>query len=52
VAHLRANAVMVKDHTAFKVDWMLSGGSDNASLSPDGILYPMEETIKEKLVVI
>ncbi len=52
VSQLKANAIMVNDHTAFRVDWMPFGGSENAGIGQGGIPYSMEDMIKEKLVVI
>jgi len=52
VSQLKANAVMVNDHTAFRVDWMPFGGSENAGLGLGGIPYSMEDMTKEKLVIV
>ena len=52
VSQLKANAIMVNDHTAFRVDWMPFGGSENAGIGQGGIPYSMEDMTKEKLVVI
>ena len=52
VKRLSATAVMVNDHTAFRVDWMPFGGANASGLGMGGIPYSMEEMSKEKLMVI
>ena len=52
VKKLNATAVMVNDHTAFRVDWMPFGGRDASGLGMGGIPYTMQEMTREKLVVI
>jgi acyl-CoA reductase-like NAD-dependent aldehyde dehydrogenase len=52
VKRLNATAVMVNDHTAFRVDWMPFGGAKASGLGLGGIPYSMEEMSKEKLMVI
>ncbi|MEO6719373.1 MAG: aldehyde dehydrogenase family protein [Ferruginibacter sp.] len=52
VKKLNATAVMVNDHTAFRVDWMPFGGRDASGLGMGGIPYTMNEMTREKLVVI
>lgn len=52
VKHLNATAVMVNDHTAFRVDWMPFGGARASGLGLGGIPYSMEEMSKDKLMVI
>lgn len=49
---LQAAAVMVNDHTAFRVDWMPFGGRKSSGLGIGGILPAMEEMTEEKLIVI
>jgi acyl-CoA reductase-like NAD-dependent aldehyde dehydrogenase len=49
---LRANAVMVNDHTAFRVDWMPFGGFRDSGLGLGGIPYTIAEMQVEKLTVI
>lgn len=49
---LNAAAVMINDHTAFRVDWMPFGGRDASGLGVGGIKYSMEEMSREKLTVI
>jgi len=52
VKRLHAKAVMVNDHTAFRVDWMPFGGAKESGLGVGGILPAMEEMTEEKLMVI
>lgn len=52
VRRLNATAVMVNDHTAFRVDWMPFGGAKASGLGLGGIPYSMEEMSKDKLIVI
>ena len=49
---LRATAVMVNDHTAFRVDWMPFSGRLQSGKSTGGIPYSMRELTQEKLFVI
>ena len=52
VNRLNGTAVMVNDHTAFRVDWMPFGGARASGLGLGGIDYSMEEMTNEKLMVI
>jgi acyl-CoA reductase-like NAD-dependent aldehyde dehydrogenase len=52
VMQLNATAVMVNDHTAFRVDWMPFGGRDSSGIGMGGIQYSMHEMSREKLMVI
>ena len=52
VSRLNANAVIVNDHTAFRVDWMPFGGRDSSGIGMGGIQYSMHEMTREKLMVI
>ena len=52
VRRLNGTAVMVNDHTAFRVDWMPFGGAKASGLGLGGIPYSMEEMSKDKLMVI
>ena len=52
VQKLNATAVMVNDHTAFRVDWMPFGGRDASGEGMGGIPYTMHEMNREKLMVI
>ena len=49
---LKAKAVMINDHTAFRVDWMPFGGADQSGIGVGGIPYTMQEMSREKLIVI
>jgi len=49
---LNATAVMVNDHTAFRVDWMPFGGRDTSGIGMGGIQYSMHEMTREKMTVI
>jgi acyl-CoA reductase-like NAD-dependent aldehyde dehydrogenase len=52
VQKLNATAVMVNDHTAFRVDWMPFGGRDASGEGLGGIPYSMHEMTREKLMVV
>jgi len=52
VNRFKADAVMVNEHPAFRVDWMPFGGSEHSGLGKGGIPYSMDDMTKEKLVVI
>jgi len=52
VKKLNATAVMVNDHTAFRVDWMPFGGRDTSGIGMGGIQYSMHEMTREKMMVI
>jgi acyl-CoA reductase-like NAD-dependent aldehyde dehydrogenase len=52
VSSLNATAVMVNDHTAFRVDWMPFGGRDASGIGMGGIQYSMHEMTREKMMVI
>ena len=52
VKKLDAAAVMVNDHTAFRVDWMPFAGRRTSGLGTGGIPYTMEDMTQDKLVVI
>ena len=49
---LNATAVMVNDHTAFRVDWMPFGGRDASGIGMGGIPYSMHEMTRDKMTVI
>ncbi len=49
---LNATAVMVNDHTAFRVDWMPFGGRDASGIGMGGIPYSMHEMTRDKMIVI
>ncbi|NOX42120.1 MAG: aldehyde dehydrogenase family protein [Gammaproteobacteria bacterium] len=52
ISRLNASAVMVNDHTAFRVDWMPFGGRDSSGIGMGGIQYSMHEMTREKMFVI
>ena len=52
VNKLNATAVMVNDHTAFRVDWMPFGGRDSSGIGMGGIPYSMDEMTRKKMMVI
>lgn len=52
VNKLNATAVMVNDHTAFRVDWMPFGGRGESGIGIGGIPYSIHEMTAQKLVVI
>lgn len=52
VKRLNAAAVMVNDHTAFRVDWMPFRGAKESGIGTGGIPYSIEEMTQEKLMVI
>jgi len=49
---INASAVIINDHTAFRVDWMPFGGRDTSGIGVGGIPYSMHEMTREKLIVI
>jgi len=49
---LNASAVMVNDHTAFRVDWMPFAGLKHSGMGIGGINYTMHEMQVEKMMVI
>ncbi|NQY27412.1 MAG: aldehyde dehydrogenase family protein [Piscirickettsiaceae bacterium] len=49
---LAASAVMVNEHTAFRVDWMPFAGLRHSGLGTGGIPYTMEDMQVEKMIVI
>ncbi len=48
---LKALAVMINDHTAFRVDWMPFGGTKRSGLGVGGIGHTMKDMTLEKLLV-
>ena len=52
VRNLQATAVMVNDHTAFRVDWMPFGGRMESGLGMGGIPKTMEDMTSEKMFVV
>ena len=49
---LAAAAVMINDHTAFRVDWMPFAGLRQSGLGTGGIPYTMDDMQVRKLIVI
>ena len=49
--NLNAAAIMINDHTAFRVDWMPFAGRKSSGLGVGGILPSMIEMTEEKLIV-
>ncbi|NMM42899.1 aldehyde dehydrogenase family protein [Rhodospirillaceae bacterium KN72] len=49
--HLDGTAVMVNDHTAFRVDWMPFAGARTSGHGVGGIPYTMHEMQTEKMMV-
>jgi len=51
-SRLHASAVMVNDHSAFRVDWMPFSGLGQSGLAVGGIPYTMRDMQIEKLLVL
>lgn len=49
---LKAQAVMVNDHTAFRVDWMPFGGQQRSGYGLGGIPYSMHEMQVHKMILL
>lgn len=52
VNRINASAVMVNDHTAFRVDWMPFAGLKQSGLGVSGMPYTMEDMQIEKMLVL
>lgn len=52
VQQLDATAVMVNDHTAFRVDWMPFSGRRQSGYNTGGIGYTMNDMTQDKMAVI
>lgn len=52
VQNLDATAVMVNDHTAFRVDWMPFAGRKQSGYGTGGIGFTMHDMTQEKMAVI
>ncbi len=48
---LNATAVMINDHTAYRVDWMPFGGRDASGIGLGGVKYAVHEMTRPKLYV-
>ena len=51
-SRLNASAVMVNDHTAFRVDWMPFAGLGRSGLAVGGIPYTMHDMQIQKMMVL
>ena len=51
-SRLKASAVMINDHSAFRVDWMPFAGLGQSGLGVGGIPYTMRDMQIEKLMVL
>jgi acyl-CoA reductase-like NAD-dependent aldehyde dehydrogenase len=51
IKHLDASAVMVNDHTAFRVDWMPFAGRRTSGYGIGGIGYTMHDMVQHKMAV-
>lgn len=49
---LDASAVMINEHTAFRVDWMPFAGLKQSGHGTGGIAYSMEEMQNDKMIVL
>ncbi|PHS71517.1 MAG: aldehyde dehydrogenase [Methylophaga sp.] len=49
---LDASAVMINEHTAFRVDWMPFAGLKHSGLGTGGIPYTMEDMQIDKMIVL
>jgi acyl-CoA reductase-like NAD-dependent aldehyde dehydrogenase len=49
---LAASAVMINEHTAFRVDWMPFAGLKHSGLGTGGIPYTMEDMQVDKMIVM
>jgi acyl-CoA reductase-like NAD-dependent aldehyde dehydrogenase len=49
---LNASAVMINEHTAFRVDWMPFAGLKHSGLGVGGIGYTLEDMQVEKMIVL
>ncbi len=49
---LDASAVMINEHTAFRVDWMPFAGLKHSGLGTGGISYTMEDMQIDKMIVV
>ncbi|PCI51147.1 MAG: hypothetical protein COB49_02600 [Alphaproteobacteria bacterium] len=52
IRDLDATAVMVNDHTAFRVDWMPFAGRRQSGYNTGGIGYTMHDLTQDKMAVI
>lgn len=52
IRELDATAVMINDHTAFRVDWMPFAGRRQSGFGTGGIGYTMHDMTQDKMAVI
>ncbi|MBA6390631.1 aldehyde dehydrogenase family protein [Colwellia sp. BRX10-3] len=52
ISELEATAVMVNDHSAFRVDWMPFAGRKHSGYNTGGIAYTMHDMSQDKMAVI
>ncbi len=52
ISELDATAVMVNDHTAFRVDWMPFAGRKHSGYNTGGIGFTMHDMTQDKMAVI
>ena len=50
--NLKAAAVMINDHSAFRVDWMPFAGRGPSGLGVGGVKYGVADLTEEKMIVI
>ncbi len=50
--NLDGSAIMVNDHTAFRVDWMPFAGLKESGLGTGGIPYTIEDMQVKKMLVL
>ena len=51
-SRINASAVMVNDHTAFRVDWMPFAGLKVSGLGTGGIPYTMHDMQNKKMLIL
>jgi len=51
-SRIRASAIMVNDHTAFRVDWMPFAGYKHAGFGIGGIPFSLHDMLAEKMMVV
>lgn len=51
-SRLDASAVMINEHTAFRVDWMPFAGLKHSGHGTGGITYSMEDMQIDKMIVL
>ena len=51
-SRIQASAIMINEHTAFRVDWMPFAGLKESGLAVGGIPYTMEDMQVDKMLVV